>query len=84
MDSFDDDLELCGEQPPEGFDSFVYDEPSFIEDELHYISDLPDGEQPPGHSVMVSKIIVSYLFSHILFVARIVEIRSRKSQRRYM
>lgn len=55
MDSLEDDFDLSGEMPPtEGFDSFIYDEPSFIEDELQNVSETPNDFQPPGHCIMVS------------------------------
>lgn len=53
--NFSGDDDLFGERPPEGaFDSFVFDEPSFYEDELQNIADEPDVCQPPGHEILVS------------------------------
>lgn len=51
-----DDDDLMRERPPQdaGFDSFLFEDPSFIEDELQNISQEPDVCQPSGHIIMVS------------------------------
>lgn len=50
----DDDI-LGHERPPkDGFDSFIYEDPEYFEDEMQDVSEQPDVCQPAGHFLMVS------------------------------
>lgn len=86
MDAFDisggDDL--LGERPPAdaGFDSFIFEDPSFIEDELQNISEEPDVCQPAGHVIMVSNALMVIQTMHSVFTASLIAICPRKSKGR--